>query len=136
MTDKPQSVILGFSAEESFTRMARLMGGAAPPAPEDAPMLERMAGIGIVPGQPFDMSKLPPAARDSLRDLPQRALATIEANRAAMGTEVNGWIVTKGLGRYGADYMKRALVAAFGWPANLEDDAVYPYTTVDGDGRL
>ena len=135
MTDKPQSVILGFSAEEYFTRMARLMSSAAPPPPEDAPILARMAGIGIVPGQPFDASKLPAAARDSLRDLPQRALATIEANRAAMGTEVNGWIVTKGLGRYGTDYMKRALVAAFGWPANLEDDAVYPYTTVDGEGR-
>ena len=24
-----------------------------------------------------------------------------------------------------------AVVAAFGWPANLQLDAVYPYTTVD-----
>jgi hypothetical protein len=31
--------------------------------------------------------------------------------------------------------MKRAVVAAFGWPANLEQDAVYPYTEVDGDGQ-
>ena len=35
MTDKPQSVILGMSAQEYFTRMARLMGSSAPPAPED-----------------------------------------------------------------------------------------------------
>jgi hypothetical protein len=27
--------------------------------------------------------------------------------------------------------MKRALVAAFGWPTNLEQDAVYPYTEID-----
>ena len=27
--------------------------------------------------------------------------------------------------------MKRAVVAAFGWPANLQQDAVYPYTEVD-----
>lgn len=135
MTDKPQAVILGLSAEDYFTRLARLMGGAAPPPPEDAPILARMAQVGIVPGQPFDASKLPAAARESLRDLPQRALRSIEANRSAMGTMVNGWIVTKGLGRYGTDYMKRALVAAFGWPANLEDDAIYPYTTVDSEGR-
>jgi hypothetical protein len=31
--------------------------------------------------------------------------------------------------------MKRAVVAAFGWPANLPQDAVYPYTEVDGSGQ-
>jgi hypothetical protein len=30
--------------------------------------------------------------------------------------------------------VKRAVVAAFGWPANLEKDAVYPYTEVDSTG--
>lgn len=135
MTDKPQSVILGMSAEDYFNRLARLMGTVAPPAPQDAPMLARMARIGIVPGQPFDAAKLAPAARDSLRDLPQRALAVIGAGHSSLGTEVNGWTVTKGLGRYATDDMKRAVVAAFGWPANLEEDAVYPYTTVDSEGR-
>ena len=48
---------------------------------------------------------------------------------------VNGWVVTKGLGVYGTDYMKRAVVAAFGWPANLPQDAVYPYTEVDSSGQ-
>jgi hypothetical protein len=43
--------------------------------------------------------------------------------------------VTKGLGIYGTDYMKRAVVAAFGWPANREKDAVYPYTEVDSAGQ-
>lgn len=136
MTDKPQAVILGMSAEDYFNRLARLMGTVAPPAPEDEPMLARMARIGIVPGQPFDAAKLSPAARASLRELPQQALAVIGAGRSSLGAEVNGWTVTKGLGRYGTDYMKRALVAAFGWPANLEEDAVYPYTTVDSEGRM
>ena len=31
--------------------------------------------------------------------------------------------------------MKRAVVAAYGWPANLQLDAVYPYTTVDSKGK-
>ena len=30
-----------------------------------------------------------------------------------MGAIVNGWIVTKGLRDYGANYMKRAVVAAY-----------------------
>ena len=41
----------------------------------------------------------------------------------------------KGLGVYGTDYLKRAVVAAFGWPANREKDAVYPYTEVDAEGK-
>lgn len=135
MTDKPQSVILNMSAEEYFGRMAQLMGGAAPPAPEDAAILSRMARIGIVPGKPFDASKLDPAVRQSLEDLPKRALAQLEANKASLGNTVNGWVMTKGLGRYGTDYMKRAVVAAFGWPANLEQDAIYPFAELDADGK-
>jgi hypothetical protein len=52
-----------------------------------------------------------------------------------VGEIVNGWIVTKGLGVYGTNYMKRAVVAAFGWPANVQQDAVYPTILVDSIGR-
>ena len=135
MTDKPQSVILDMDTSTYFNMMARLMGGAAPPAREDASMLARMAKIGLVPGQPFDMSKLQPAEQAALKDLGKAALHRIEASQNSLGAVVNGWIVTKGLGVYGTDYMKRAVVAAFGWPANLPQDAVYPYTEVDGSGQ-
>jgi hypothetical protein len=136
MTDKPQSVILDMDTSTYFNMMARLINeGVAPPAPEDAPMLTRMAKIGLVPGQPFDMAKLDPATQAALRDLGKTALQRINANRDSLGTMVNGWVVGKGLGVYGTNYMKRAAVAAFGWPANLEQDAVYPYTEVDSGGR-
>jgi hypothetical protein len=135
MTDKPQSVILNMDTSAYFNMMARLMGGSAPPAREDAPMVARMARIGLVPGQPFDMAKLPPATQAALKDLGKAALHRIEANQSSLGEVVNGWIVTKGLGVYGTNYMKRAVVAAFGWPANLPQDAVYPYTQVDSTGQ-
>jgi hypothetical protein len=135
MTDKPQSVILDIDTSTYFNMMARLMASAAPPAAEDAPMLARMAKIGLVPGQPFDMTKLDPATQSALKDLGKTALQRIEASRDILGTMVNGWIVTKGLGVYGTNYMKRAVVAAFGWPANLPQDAVYPYTEVDSAAR-
>ena len=135
MTDKPQAVILGMDTSAYFNMMAKLMGGAAPPAPGDAPILARMAQIGIVPGKPFDFTKLDPAVQAALKDLPKTGLQKIEANKATIGQVVNGWVVGKGLGVYGTDYMKRAVVAAFGWPANLEKDAVYPYTEVDSAGQ-
>jgi hypothetical protein len=134
MTDKPQKVILDMGTAGYFDMLARLMCKDAPPAPEDGPMVEKMAKIGIVPCEPFDMAKLDPAVQDALKDLPQTALKTIEAGKSSIGQMVNGWSVSKGLGRYGTDYMKRAVVAAFGWPANLEQDAVYPNTEIDSDG--
>jgi hypothetical protein len=136
MTDKPQTVILAMGTEGYFSLMAKLMAAAAPPAAGDAPMVTRMARIGIVPGKPFEMSKLDPAVQAALNDIPQSALKKIEANKDALGGMVNGWTVTEGLGTYGpGDYLKRAVVAAFGWPANQEDDAVYPYTEVDSKGQ-
>jgi hypothetical protein len=136
MTDKPQTVILAMGTEGYFNLMAKLIGGAAPPAPGDAPMLARMAKLGIVPGKPFELSKLDPTVQVALKDIPQTALKKIEVNKGSMGEIVNGWVVSKGLGSYGpADYLKRATVAAFGWPANQERDAVYPYTDVDFTGQ-
>ena len=135
MTDKPQSVILDMGTAGYFNLMTKLMAGAAPPAAADGPILASMARIGIVPGQPFDMGRLDPAAQAALADLPKAALAKIDANKASLGKMVNRWTVTKGLGTYGTDYMKRGVVAAFGWPANQEKDAVYPYTETDSDGQ-
>jgi hypothetical protein len=136
MTDKPQEVILAMGTEGYFNLMAKLMDEAAPPAAGDAPMVARMAKLGIVPGKPFEVSKLDPAVQAALKDIPQSALKKIEDNKAHMGAVVNRWVVSKGLGTYGpGDYMKRAVVAAFGWPANQERDAVYPYTETDSSGQ-
>src|SRR5262249_52774326 len=133
--DKPQAVILAMGTEGYFNLMAKLMGGDAPPAAEDAPIIERMAKIGIMAGKQFEISKLDPAVQAALKDIPQRALKKIEANKDSMGELVNGWVVSKGLGTYGTNYLKRGTVAAFGWPANQQLDAVYPYTEVDSTGQ-
>ena len=135
MTAKPQEVILGFGTEGYFDRLATLMCHDAPPAADDAPMLAEMAKIGVEPCKDFDPAALGPDVATALETLPQDALAYLGAHKDGMGTVKNGWIFTRGLGAYGTDYDKRALVAAFGWPANLQDDAVYPYTEVDSKGE-
>jgi len=135
MTDAPQEVILAMSTEAYFTWLAKRMCSDSPAYAADAPTLAKFAKIGFEPCKPFEMSKLDPAVQAALKDLPKTALEKINANReASMGKMVDGWSITKGLGVYGTDYMKRAVVAAFGWPANLQEDAVYPYTLVDSSG--
>jgi hypothetical protein len=135
MTDKPQQVIDAMDTSTYFNMMARLMGDAAPPPAEDAPMVARMAKIGIVPGQPFDMSKLDAATQAALKDVGKIASAKIFATRESMGAKVNGWQIPGAAGAYGTNYLARAGIAAFGWPANLPEDAVYPTTLVDGSGQ-
>jgi hypothetical protein len=77
MTAKPQEVILGMDTSNYFNRVAKLMCADAPPAAEDAPMVAKMATLGIVPCQPFDITKLDPAVQAALKDLPQAGLNAI-----------------------------------------------------------
>jgi len=135
MTDKPQQAILALGTKGYFDLMTKLMCEDAPAYAADAPALARFAKIGIEPCKPFAIDTLAPDLQAALADLPKTALAKIDANQASLGKMVDGWLITKGLGVYGTDYMKRAVVAAFGWPANLQEDAVYPYTLIDADGQ-
>ena len=134
MTAKPQEVINAMDTSAYFNKMATLMCKDAPPAAEDAAILTKMAKIGLVPCKLFDITKLDPAVQAALKDTGKAGIARIEANQAHMGEIVNGWTITKGMGIYGTEYLKRATVAAFGWPANRQEDAVYPLTFVDSTG--
>ncbi len=135
MTEAPQKAILGLGTTGYFNLMTKLMGSAAPPAPEDAPMLARMAKIGIVPGKPFDPSKLDPAVQAALKDVPAMALKRITAAWESSGKDVNGWRVKLVGGRYGTNYLERATWAAAGWPSQLPNVSVFPITYVDSTGQ-
>ena len=106
-----------------------------PPAKEDAPMVEKMAKIGIVPGKDFDISKLDPAVAKGLQGVPKAAQEKIMGYFKDAGKEVNGWQVMTKTGLYGTDYLQRAFVTAIGLGANRPQDAVYPTSLVDGDGK-
>ena len=48
---------------------------------------------------------------------------------------MNGWQVMTKTGIYGTDYLQRAFVTAIGLGANRPQDAVYPTSEVDADGK-
>ncbi len=121
-------------AEAFFGMMAELMK-ANPPAPEDAPMVAKMAEIGLVPGEDFDLAKLDPAIAAAIEKAPKAAWAKIDAYTAQSGVVKQGWLVNLKVGHYGTDYMARAWLSAFGIPANAPKDAVYPVGLADADGQ-
>jgi hypothetical protein len=135
MKEKPQVVINAMDTSAYFNKMAELMCKDAPPAGYDKAILARMAKIGVVPCKPFELGKLAPDVQTALADVGKEGMKRIDGNQAKIGHKKNGWQITTGLGTYGSNYLKRATVAAFGWPANREEDAVYPYTLEDSQGQ-
>ena len=49
--------------------------------------------------------------------------------------DVNGWDYTLKTGVYGTDYLMRALITAVGLGANRPQDAIYPTSFKDAEGR-
>ena len=47
----------------------------------------------------------------------------------------NGWSFSTSLGTYGTAYLQRALVTAIGLGANRPEDAIYPVSETDGEGK-
>jgi hypothetical protein len=117
-----------------FNLMAQLMKDN-PPAAEDAPMVARMAKIGIVPGQPFDLTKLPAGAQSALQFVPGSAFGKIVGYFKQAGKHQNGWAFFTRTGTYGTDYLDRAFITAIGLGANQPQDAVYPTSEVDAQGK-
>ncbi|MCC7086226.1 MAG: DUF1254 domain-containing protein [Pirellulales bacterium] len=114
-----------------FNLLATLMKDN-PPAKADGPMVEKMAKIGIVPGEKFDGSKL---SADVAARIPKSAQGQIMGHFKKAGKDNNGWIFTTKTGVYGTDYLERAFITAIGLGANRPQDAVYPTSEVDGDGH-
>ena len=83
-----------------------------PPAETDAPMVAKMAKLGIAPGKPFAFDKLDPTVQAALKDVPKQSFEKIMGHFKAAGEEVNGWLFTTKTGLYGTDYLQRALVTA------------------------
>lgn len=106
-----------------------------PPAKADAPIIARMAQLGIVPGQAFDFGKLDPQVQKALQDVPKAGFEKIMAHFKTAGTVENGWLFTTKTGLYGTDYIQRALVTAIGLGANRPQDAVYPTSEKDAEGN-
>jgi hypothetical protein len=160
VTTPPVTQVARMDAATFFGRLARLMKDN-PPAPADAPMVEKLAGLGIVPGKPFDPAAVGPATMKGL----EKAVWSVKAffDAASKGTQgaleesaidrkvfkllnsavqkltlniENGWMVPPmQLGRYGTDYAVRAYVALIGFGANLPEDAIYLNARVDGRGQ-
>ena len=116
---------------EFFERLMALMVDN-PPHADDAPMRQRLADVQLQPGQPVNMNRL-----DSICFAIGRWLADAKVRKVLSVKSTDGTWATPplNLGAYGTDYNTRAAVAMVGLGANLPQDALYPNTSVDHQGK-
>jgi len=101
----------------------------------DNHIVKKMAEIGLVPGKTFDLTKLSNKIQHALNPVPKLAYKKIKSFESKSGKIENGWVIANTAGNYGTDYLRRAFIAAYGWPGNLPKDAVYSFATVDSTGK-
>jgi hypothetical protein len=117
-----------------FKLMATLMKDN-PPAATDAPILAKLNKIGFTPGKDFDISKVETEVAKGLTKVPAAAQEKIMGHFKEAGKMESSWTFTLNTGIYGTDYLQRALITAIGLGANRPQDAIYPTSVVDAEGK-
>jgi hypothetical protein len=107
---------------------------SATPAAQDAPIVAKMARIGLAPGKEFDPEKLGFMDREGIHVVPKLALLEMGMHLKKQKT-TDGWLYyTRGVGNFGADYLLRGMANLLGPGWNRPQDAVYPLSLKDAEG--
>jgi hypothetical protein len=124
--DPPIKQLEAMSTTDFFNKLTQLMV-KNPAYAYDTPVLEKLAKIGVVPGEKFDLSTLDPAVAKALENVIPTALAKLQEGAKNMAKPVAGWQVPPAkVADAGTDYGLRAVVATVGLGANIAADAIYP----------
>lgn len=131
----PGEQTANMDAATFFTLFAGLMQKNRPHF-NDYPILARMRRIGIEPGQPFDFAQLSAQTQQALEKAPETAQKRLATQWQQLGVRANNWqMMNSPVGTYGADYLRRAVIAFGALGANVLDDAIYPTSLTDADGH-
>ncbi len=131
----PPAQVGRMDAATFFTALAALLKDN-PPHPEDARLVAELKTIGVEADKVFDITQLAPDAARGLERAVQDARWQIAHPGREGITTRNGWSMrVQNIGRYGTAYLDRARTARFGLGGLPSEEAVYPYTGVDGAGR-
>lgn len=120
--------------EEYFSLLAKLLKDN-PPVLEDNLMVKRLAILGIDKEKDFDIKKLQSCVVDAINEAPKNGQDMIFSFENPATKIMNGWQFFTEVGRYGTHYLHRGYVASVGFGMNVPQDALYPITHVDSQGR-
>src|SRR5262249_3656463 len=99
--------VFAMSPDVFFTRLGEMLVGN-PARPADAPIMARLARLGIGPGRKLQITGISADMRKAIQDGVLAAQKDIHDGQSKMGEIVNGWQIARDLGRYGTKYGYRA----------------------------
>ncbi len=135
MKTPPVDQVAQMKPEAFFALFAELMK-RNPPHATDYSILLRMERLGLVPGKSFDLTAADPAVQRGLTRAASDAYQRIIQRRRSLGLGRTGWVAMgSSLGAYGNDYLQRAFIGFAGLGALPPEEAVYPMTPVDSEGK-
>lgn len=135
MKTPPMLQVHGMQAGAFFAYAAELMK-INPPHMTDNDMVARLKRIGMEVGKSFNLAKKDQAVQQALARAAKDALKLMQEKQTSLAPLVNGWQVgVENMGVYGNSYLRRAIIAMVGLGANPPEDAVYPLTFLDSDGK-
>ena len=115
----------------SFQALNFILPFCPPPASEQE-LITRLARIGVIAGEPFDVDAISPEIQEALTNGMAEGEAAITA--AASKLKVAEVIGTREY--LGSEYlMKRAVAAKLGRYTNSKEEALYPLYLSDAEGK-
>ncbi len=133
--DKPVPAQVTAMSPETYLNRLNALLVANPPEPDDPELMARLAGLGVGPGATFNINDFDDDVRTAIGEGVAEARQAVHDEEPKLGERVNGWNLSRDLGRYATKYTYRAAWTWFGVGGNLIEDAFYPLSLVDGDGE-
>ncbi len=125
-----------YTGDYSYFRTAADLMSENPPLPHDEAMVKSFEYIGLVPGKPFDASKLDAPTLKGILRAEKEGPAIVQWKILNRGvSSPTYWAVDLQGGSYGFDYLSRAEIAHSGLVANDPEEAVYFLMYFDGNGE-
>jgi hypothetical protein len=87
-------LVFGMSADQYFGRLADLLVDN-PPRPADAPIMARLAKLGVMPGAKFSTAEFDADTRKAIDYGIAAAQQAIRDEESKMGEMINGWQVAR-----------------------------------------
>jgi len=117
-----------------FYRHLCLALAEAPGRTEDQGLVTWLVQAGLVAGATFSWDAVEPALREGLTQGFSDGVALV--GTPARSRRARPWVLASRAGRYGSDYLVRALTAYIGLGALATDEALYGAGHFDANGQL